>query len=174
MFRDRPWSRRIFLVAVLCAAALLVIRLVWLKPYEIPSPSMAPTLEPGDCILVNKLAYLSHGPVRGDIVVFKYPLDPARVFIKRVVALEGENFEVNSSQVYINGIPWSEPYLAREQYASFSRQQVPTGCLLVLGDNRNHSRDSRDWGMLPKANLLGKAIYIYSPVRRMGALHRDR
>ncbi|HZW83567.1 MAG TPA: signal peptidase I [Candidatus Deferrimicrobium sp.] len=163
-------SWKLIYIVGLFMAIILGLRLIWLKPYEIPSPSMAPTLLPGDCILVNKLAYLSRTALRGDIVVFKYPMDPERVFIKRVIAVEGEDFEIKDSQVYINNKPLSEPYINKVNFAAFSSRRVPSGFLLVLGDNRNESRDSREWGMLPRDNLLGRAMFIYSPSHRFSIL----
>jgi signal peptidase I len=164
------WSWKLIYIVGLFMAVLMGLRLIWLKPYEIPSPSMEPTLFPGDCILVNKLAYLGRTPIRGDIVVFKYPVDPERVFIKRVIAIEGEDFEIKDSQVYINNKPLSEPYITKVKFASFSSHRVPSGFLMVLGDNRNESRDSREWGMLPRGNLLGRAMFIYSPSHRFSIL----
>lgn len=144
----------------------LVTRFALVKPYEIPSNSMEPTLAPGDRVLVNKLSYKFWAPNRGDVVVFQYPKDPDRVFIKRVIGLEGEKVEIKDSKVLINDQPVNEPYLNEGQFPPFPPQVIPQGQILVLGDNRNKSKDSRDWGLLPKQYLLGKAFYIYWPGNR--------
>ncbi len=147
-------------------ALVLFARFALVKPYEIPSNSMEPTLIPGDRVLVNKFSYRLWAPNRGDVVVFQYPKDPDRVFIKRVIGLEGEKVEIKDSKVLINGQPMNEPYLKEGLFPPFPAQVIPQGQILVLGDNRNKSKDSRDWGLLPKQYLLGKAFYIYWPGSR--------
>ncbi len=146
---------------------LLFVRLAIIKPYEISFNSMEPTLLPGDRILVNKLAYRFWAPNRGDVIVFQYPRDPGRVFIKRVIGLEGERVEIKDNKVLINNQPITEPYLKESELPPFPAQVIPQGQILVLGDNRNKSKDSRDWGLLPKEHLLGKGFYIYWPPNRI-------
>lgn len=159
-------SRYFLFVGIVLVLALL-LRLLVIKPYEIPSPSMEPTLMPGDRILVNKLAHKLWAPNRGDVVVFQYPKNPDRVFIKRVIGLEGEKVEIRENHVLINGKPLTEPYLKEREIPPFPPEKIPEGKILVLGDNRNQSEDSRDWGLLPKEYLLGKAFFIYWPVNRI-------
>lgn len=131
---------------------------------------MQPTLYPNDRIIVNKVLYRFREPDRGDIVVFKFPLDPSRDFIKRIIALEGETVEVSENYVYINGKRLEEPYLPHELMQNYKPYEVPKGYVFVMGDNRNNSDDSRVWGPLDKKNLIGKAFYIYWPPGRMGLL----
>ena len=161
------WPIRV-LAAVLLSAALL--RLFVVQPYIIPSSSMEPAMVPGDRILVNRVAYRFWAPARGDIVVFTYPRDPSRTFIKRVVALEGETVELKDNQVYVNGQLVNEPYLKPGDYPAFEAETIPKENVFVLGDNRRESGDSREWGVLPKNYLIGKAWAIYYPLQRIKIL----
>jgi signal peptidase I len=162
------------LIAVFIA---LFIRAFFVQAYKIPSGSMEPTLLVGDHLLVLKCAYGIRiplvgkylveysSPKRGDIIVFVYPRDPKKDFIKRVMALPGERVQIIGRTIYINGKPirdpwgvWSENDLLR---GNFGPVTVPQGHYFVLGDNRDNSMDSRYWGFVPKSNILGKALIIY-------------
>lgn len=145
----------------------VLLRLFVLKPYLIPSASMEPGIAPGDRILVNQLSYRFWAPSRGDIVVFAYPRDPNRTFVKRVLALEGEKVELRDNQVFINGQLVNEPYLKPGDYPPFGPETIPQGNIFVLGDNRRQSEDSREWGLLSKNYLIGKAGIIYYPIQRI-------
>ena len=124
--------------------------------------SMHPTLENGEFILVNKLAYRLGHASRGDIVVFKFPLDPKQDLIKRVIGLPGDHVVIRNGAVSINEEAVPEAYIAAP--AEYSGDWVvPVGNLFVLGDNRNDSSDSHSWGMLPLDNVVGKAIVVYWP-----------
>lgn len=155
-------------IAVILA---LIIRTFVVQAFKIPSGSMLPTLQIGDHILVNKFLYYFRDPQRGDIIVFKFPQDEGRDFIKRVVGLSGETLEVRGKQVYINGKPMEEPYAVhldanifgnphspRDQ---FGPVKIPEGYLFVMGDNRDHSMDSRFWGFLDIRKVRGDAFLIY-------------
>ncbi len=124
--------------------------------------SMTPTLQNGEYILVNKLAYKTGEPQRGDIVVFMFPVDPQEDLIKRVIGLPGERVSIHNGQVTINDVPLNEPYIAAAPLYDDERV-VPEGQLYVLGDNRNESKDSHQWGLLPLENVVGKAVLIYWP-----------
>lgn len=124
--------------------------------------SMNPTLENGEYILVNKLAYKIGNPTRGDIVVFSFPLDPQQDLIKRVIGLPGETIIVQNGNVTVNGVTLEEPYIAATPYYN-GTWVVTEGQLFVLGDNRNESKDSHEWGLLPMENVIGKAVLIYWP-----------
>lgn len=156
------------LVAVILA---LVIRLFILEPFFIPSGSMLPTLEIGDRIIVCKFLY-KYGfddPARGDVIVFRYPVDPSRNFVKRIVAVGGETVAVRDSKLYINGEVVPESYLpAGLNFEDFGPLYVPPGSYFVMGDNRNYSEDSRKWGFLDRDLIIGKALAIYWPLDRMG------
>lgn len=124
--------------------------------------SMNPSLENGEYILVNKLSYKIGEPARGDIVVFSFPLDPNQDLIKRVIGLPGETVTVQEGKVSVNGIPLEEPYIAAAPFYN-GTWVVNEGQLFVLGDNRNESKDSHEWGLLPMENVIGKAVLIYWP-----------
>ena len=124
--------------------------------------SMNPTLQNGEYILVNKLAYKTGKPQRGDIVVFMFPMNLEEDLIKRVIGLPGESVSVKDGVVSINGAPLNEPYINAAPFYN-GEWQVPEGQLFVLGDNRNDSRDSHQWGLLPIENVIGKAVLIYWP-----------
>jgi len=162
LFREMTES---IIIAVLLA---LVIRLFILEPFYIPSGSMEPTLQEGDRIIVSKLNYYFQEPERGDIVVFKYPLDQERNFVKRLIGKENEIVALKGSRLYINGEPVPEDYLpAGLRFGDYGPEEVPENSYLMLGDNRNNSEDSRVWGFLPRDLIIGKAVLIYWPLDRI-------
>ena len=125
--------------------------------------SMKPTLQDGEFVLVNRLAYRFSEPQRGDIIVFHFPPDPtSQDLIKRIIGLSGDRITVAKGVVSVNGHPLSEPYIAAPPLYS-GAWLVPEGELFVLGDNRNDSSDSHSWGMLPKNEIVGKSLFIYWP-----------
>jgi len=126
--------------------------------------SMEPGLRHGERILVNKLVYRFRPPERGDIVVFRYPLDPSRDFIKRVVGQPGDVIEVRQGEVFVNNQSFEEPYVRSPGTSNLGPQTVPEGSLFVLGDNRTNSEDSRYFGPIPKNSLKGKAFLIFWPL----------
>jgi len=130
-------------------------------------------LLPGNQDLPPKLAYLFHMPRRGDIVVFEYPKDTSRDFIKRVIGLPGETVEIRNNQILIDGQPLDEPYLsstARTQMGNMPSTVVPADAVFVMGDNRGNSSDSRTWGSLPLAKIVGRAWFIYWPQEYWGVI----
>lgn len=124
--------------------------------------SMRPTLQDGEYILVSKLAYKLGEPQRGDIVVFIFPVNPEEDLIKRVIGLPGDTITIQDGVLSINGVEMDEPYINAAP-AYDGTWQVAEGELFVLGDNRNDSRDSHQWGLLPFENLIGRAVLIYWP-----------
>lgn len=124
--------------------------------------SMTPTLQNGEYILVNRLAYKTGQPERGDIIVFSFPTDEGQDLIKRVIGLPGETVHISDGIVTINGVKLEESYIAQNPNY-FGEWPVPEGYLFVLGDNRNDSRDSHQWGLLPIENVIGKSVLIYWP-----------
>ncbi|NJK35191.1 MAG: signal peptidase I [Oscillatoriales cyanobacterium SM2_2_1] len=160
-----PWwsweTVRVILGALLVA---LCLRLWIAEPRYIPSDSMVPTLETGDRILVEKISYRIHPPRRGDIVVFYPPFaKPNQAFIKRVVGLPGELLAIHDGQVFINGVPYREPYIAAAIDYEMPSLQIPPGAYWVMGDNRNNSNDSHVWGFLPAQNIIGHAVFRFFP-----------
>jgi signal peptidase I len=124
--------------------------------------SMRPTLQDGEYILVNKLAYRLGAPQRGDIVVFIFPVNPEEDLIKRVIGLPGDTISVQGGVLSINGAAMNEPYINAPP-AYEGTWTVSPDELFVLGDNRNDSRDSHQWGLLPVGNVIGRAVLIYWP-----------
>ena len=125
--------------------------------------SMLPTLQDGEYVLVNRLAYRNNLPIRGDIIVFVSPQSPNLDLIKRVIGLPGDTVKIFDSKVLVNGQMLDEPYIAAAPIYN-GEWNVPAGNLFVLGDNRNDSSDSHAWGLLPAENVIGKAILIYWPI----------
>ena len=123
---------------------------------------MVPTFQTGQYLIVDELTYHLESPQRGDVIVFKYPLDPSQYFIKRIIGLPGDTIDVNGGIVKINGAVLNEPYIAQAPLYN-GEWTVPDGALFVLGDNRNDSRDSHQWGLLPMDHIIGKSEVIYWP-----------
>ncbi|WP_258361057.1 signal peptidase I [Moorella sulfitireducens (nom. illeg.)] len=167
-----PWWKEILQSLVIAAVLALIIRSFLFTPFYIPSPSMEPTLYPGDRIIVNRLAYRLGEPRRGDIVVFRYPFDPGRDLIKRVVAVGGDTVEARDNVLYINGQPQppAEYLPPGVVYSDFGPVKVPPGSYFMMGDNRNNSADSRVWGTLDGKLIIGKAFLVYWPINRIGFL----
>jgi signal peptidase I len=131
--------------------------------------SMLPTLQAGEFILVNKLAYKFSDVHRGDIIVFHFPQNPHEDYIKRVIGVPGDTVDIHDNKVLINNQQLAEAYIASEpQYSGI--WQVPKDNLFVLGDNRNQSSDSHSWGFVPYANIVGKAQVIYWPFSEIKVL----
>ncbi len=170
------WREHVASIAWAVALAL-VIRLFIMAPFKIPSGSMRPTLIEGDRILVNKFIYRFQEPRHGDIIVFRYPEDPKRPFIKRLVGLSHDTVEIRDGQVRVNGERLAFGVFAHTRYynqggygQAGSVIDVPPGQFYVLGDNSGSSKDSRYWGFVPRKFLIGRAICIFWPPNRLRAL----
>jgi signal peptidase I len=135
--------------------------------------SMNPTLQHGEYVLVSRLAYKTGTPERGDIIVFSYPIDQKQDLIKRVIGLPGETVTIRNSEVLINGEKLKETYIAQPPIYS-GEWTVGEGQLFVLGDNRNDSKDSHQWGLLPIENVIGKALLIYWPPPEWNLINHTR
>ena len=133
--------------------------------------SMEPTLMPGEFILVNKLAYRLGDYKYGDIIVFHYPPDPSVDYIKRVIGVPGDEVVIGNQQVAVNGYVLDEKFISQEPRYD-GTWKVPPGYLFVLGDNRNQSSDSHDWGYVPFNNVVGKALVVYWPFSELKLLSR--
>jgi signal peptidase I len=189
----KPASRRSTLIDYLVIAGIaivlaLVLQAFVVKPFRIPSPSMVPTLEPRDRVLVNRFIFHFHQPQGGDIIVFRYPRDPKLVFIKRVIGTPGDVVSLDDGKVVVNGQVLDEPYLATQggqpvptvpllpagaadqPWSLNEPYTVPADSYFVMGDNRLESEDSRFWGPVPKGNLIGDAFLVYWPPQRIKTL----
>jgi signal peptidase I len=129
---------------------------------RVDGSSMNPTLQNGEFVLVNRMAYRLGEMQRGDIIVFRSINEPDLDLIKRIIGLPGDEVVIQNGEVTINGQKLSEPYIAAAPHYN-GAWRVPEGSLFVLGDNRNDSSDSHQWGLLPSGNVIGKAILIYWP-----------
>jgi signal peptidase I len=187
--RDKSVFREYFELIAETAVFVFFVMTFVVQAFQIPTGSMEPTLLVGDFLLVNKLAYvrpvlplegvlLPHKAIaRKDIVVFKYPKDLTKDFVKRVIALEGEKVEIKDKQVFVNDKPIDEPYKVHGDAQVFSKNNVynyddiirdnygpvivPPGHCFVMGDNRDNSQDSRYWGFLALDNIKGRPWVIY-------------
>ncbi len=182
--------REILETVLLTAVVFLLVHSL-VQNFKVEGSSMEPTLHTGQYLLVNKAAYTSleldfldrvpglallgrpsvepfGSPKPGDVVVFRYPKDPQKDFIKRIIAGPGDTVQVKNSQIWVNGRLLDEPYIQERPGYTVPLQTVPPENFFVLGDNRNNSSDSHVWGLVPRENIIGKAWVIYWPVRNMG------
>ncbi|MDD5258680.1 MAG: signal peptidase I [bacterium] len=187
----REWLETIVIAMVLA----FFIRTYFIQAFKIPSGSMLETLQLGDHLFVNKFLYGTKVPFtkkmiwkvrdvqRGDVVVFKYPVEPKKDFVKRAIGLPGDEVEIHNKIVFVNNVQLNEPYSQHKDSRIFpdnpdipvevrSRDnlpkfKVPPGQYFMMGDNRDNSLDSRFWGLLPEENIRGKAWFIYWPLTRI-------
>lgn len=136
---------------------------------RVDGASMEPTLQSGEFVIVNKLAYVFGEPKIGDVIVFHFPVDPEQEYIKRVIGLPGDRVVIENGRVYVNGQLLEEDYIAASPVYS-NTWDVPPDSLFVLGDNRNNSSDSHSWGPVPMEYVVGKAILIYWPPTQWGVI----
>jgi len=156
------------LVISLAISCFIIIFLY--QPVKVEGTSMMPSLEDQERIFVNKFVYRWEPIERGDVVVFRYPRDPSKSFIKRVIALAGDHIEIEAGRVFVNGRLLQEDYVPRmyEDQRSYPEVIVPSGSYFLLGDHRSLSNDSRDFGPVDQAFIYGKAVFGYWPVDKMG------
>ncbi|HNV86569.1 MAG TPA: signal peptidase I [Candidatus Omnitrophota bacterium] len=168
----KNWGEPILIAVVLA----LFIRAFIVQAYKIPTGSMRPTFLENDRILVDKLSYRFREPKRGEIIVFKYPEDPKKDFVKRLIGFGGETVEISKGNVLIDGKRVEEPDITKNYYYNhndwtYGKEHevipIPKDYYFVLGDNSAQSSDSRNWGFVPKKNLKGKAMLIYWPIPRV-------
>lgn len=193
MIRKEKYKEFIFEVIIPALILALLIRTFVVQAFKIPSESMVPTLQIGDHLFVCKFSYglkipfidktilKWNSPKRGDVIVFRYPEDPKRDFIKRTIGLYGETFQVINKEIYINGTHLIEPYKIHNDFYPSATQFSPRdnwerskiilpNRVFVMGDNRDSSLDSRFWGQLDINMIKGKALFIYWPPWRMGII----
>ena len=148
------------------------IRYFIVELYLVDGPSMMPTLQNQERLVVNKFIYRFRAPERGEILVFKYPSDPSRDFIKRVIAVPGDTIEIKDGRVFVNQQLMNEPYILSQTRGNYPLSTVPEGHIFVMGDNRNNSEDSRfaDVGFVPYDLNKGKAVMIFWPLSELKTL----
>ena len=177
--RKHFWAEARLLVRDLVFAVMLMILFVVfvVQPVKVEGTSMLPRLHDGERIFVNKLIYYHLPPLaRGDIVVFWFPDDPDKSYIKRVIGLPGEMVEVRDGRIRVDGKELDEPYLDPQLNASHMSQPpiiVKPHYYFVMGDNRDHSSDSRYWGLVPEKYIYGKALFRYWPVSAASVIRHE-
>ena len=161
--------REVIETIVLTILMFLVIRLA-VQNFNIEGMSMEPTLHDKELILVDKWSYLFHAPTRGDVIVFVAPPEPSQDYIKRIIAVPGDTITIRDTSVIVDGVNLRETYVDPKRqgnlyaYRTISNMLVPPDDYFVLGDNRIGSSDSRNWGFVPRTNIIGRAALVYWPL----------
>ncbi len=161
------WLRETIETVVWALALALLLKAFVVGNFWIPSESMVPTLLVGDRVIVWKFEYLLRKPRRGDVIVFKYPKDTSLDYVKRLIALPGDEVEIKNGIVWINGKKQDENYVTFHDTYNY-KATVPEHAYLALGDNRPNSMDSRFWGFVPEKNVYGPVSFRYWPLNRIG------
>lgn len=168
--QGRHWKSvlREIVDTVLLMLLIYVVTRTLVQTFRIEGVSMEPNLHDGQYLIINKLVYHLHPPTRGDVVVFHYPRNPSRDFIKRIIGLPGENVEVRGEHIFINDEELKEPYALHQGNYAWGPQILGEDEYFVLGDNRDSSSDSHTWGPVPTDAIVGKAWISYWPPNHLG------
>ena len=175
MEKERSTAEEIkdWVVSIVVAVALaMFIRTFIVELYVVDGPSMRPTLESEERLVVNKFIYRFRTPEKGEVLVFQYPRDPSRDFIKRVIATPGDTVEIREGRVLVNDQILTEDYILEKTRSEYPKSTVPEGRIFVMGDNRNNSEDSRfaDVGFVPYDLIKGKALLVFWPISQYKTL----
>jgi signal peptidase I len=164
----KAWARDL----VIALSLAMVIIVFFYQPVKVEGTSMAPLISDQERIFINKFVYRFEPIERGDVVVFWYPLDRSKSYIKRVIGLPGETVEIRKGRVFVNGRQLDETYVPPQyaDHANFGPLRVPTNSYFVLGDHRASSNDSRIFGPVESSFIYGKAVFVYWPMSRFGSL----
>jgi len=186
----RSLLREVFQTFILALVIFLSLRLS-IQTYRAQGPSMQPTLVEGEYVMVNKFVYARvqthllswliptieasqgetmfplHAPTRGEVIIFKFPEDPSRDFVKRVIGVPGDTIEVKRGTVYVNGVKLDEPYIVEPDSTDMAPMFVTPDHYFVMGDNRRASNDSRDWGLVPADLIIGRAWFVFWPLDKL-------
>lgn len=155
------------------------IRLFIAQPFIVSGASMDDTFADGQYLIVDQLSYRFEAPERGDVIVFRYPRDPSKFFIKRIIGVPGDTINVEGNRVIItneahpNGAVLTETYVDKMEPSSFVEYDLGDGEYFVMGDNRDQSSDSRVWGVLPEKNIVGQALFRLFPISTADVLPGD-
>jgi len=166
----KPWWRETIETVLWALVIALLLRTFVVQAFWIPSRSMVPTLQINDRVLVAKFWYHFQEPKRGQIFVFKYPVDPNRDFVKRIIGLPGETIEIRDGTVFVDQSPVVEDYVEFPDAYSMDPVKIPEGNFFAMGDNRPNSADSRFWGFVPEDNIKGPVFFRYWPLNRIGTV----
>ena len=162
--KEKSALREMAEVVIVALVLAFLIKTFVVGNFWIPSESMVPTIEVNDKVIVTNFSYWFAEPERGDVIVFRFPHDPKKDYIKRCIGLPGETIQFQNSQLYVNGELVEEPYLPDGlEFEDYGPVQVPEGQYFMCGDNRNHSSDRRVWGFVEKKLIIFKAQVIYWP-----------
>jgi signal peptidase I len=161
-------AKEILEILIIAGVLFLGVNLITAR-VRVESVSMEPNLHEGEFVVVNRMAYRWGIPERGDVIVFRFPGDSQQRYIKRIIGVEGDEITIEDGNVYINSQLVQEPYIAAPPVYSGEWTIGPQE-LFVLGDNRNNSNDSKNWGMLDVGSVIGKAVFIYWPPRDIGLI----
>lgn len=165
---SKDWGSELkeWIISITAAVALaFLIRTFIVELYIVEGPSMKPTLQDAERLVVNKFIYRVRNPEKGEVLIFRYPRDPSRDFVKRVIATAGDTIEIKEGRVYVNDQLQREDYILEKTRTEYSKVTIPDGTVFVMGDNRNNSEDSRfsDVGFVPLDLIKGKAVLIFWP-----------
>lgn len=165
----KEWAQAIITAVVLA----LLIRMFLFEIILVDGSSMEPTLYDRNRVFVNKIGYLIGEPQHGDVIIFKTPEGNQSNYVKRLIGLPGDRIRIENGIVYLNNQPLDEPYIADPPYNDYAEATVPEGTFFALGDNRNDSKDSRDFriGFVPRENLVGKAVWRIWPLDSLSGIH---
>lgn len=154
---------RVTVLVVLLSCMMLIFGT---RGFYVYGSCMEPNLKTGERVLASRIPYWFAEPQRGDVVIFKYPGDITKNYVKRVIGLPGDWVQIQDGRLYVNGVALNEPYKELASHGDYGPERVRDGNLFVLGDNRDQSNDSRYWGELPMANIEARALVRYWPPAR--------
>ena len=157
---------RDIIVPLIVALVIFALLQVTVGTFKVYGSSMVLSIQPGEYIIVSKVAYSFHPPERGEVIVFHSPRNPHSDLIKRVIALPGDTIEIRDDTVFVNDTPIDEPYILKSPRYTFPRKEIPADHYFVLGDNRNNSADSHNGWTVPREDIIGKAWLTYWPPQK--------
>ena len=161
--------------ALLAAVIVVPVRLFVAEPFIVSGASMVPTFENGQYLIVDEFTYHFSAPQRGEVIVFRYPRDPSEYFIKRIIGLPGDTVEITAQGLSVEEqggatLNFPEPYVVNQGNGAPQNYTVPSGDYFVMGDNRPESSDSRSWGYVPRANIIGRVFLRLLPIQSISYL----
>lgn len=171
-YLNKQWVKDVLYFVIIVVFVVVPFRMFVAQPYLVDGSSMDPTFKNGEYLIVDELSYRLENPQRGDVIIFRYPLDPKEFFIKRIIGLPGETVKLTSSGTFIynkdypNGFKLNEPYVAFDKEIS-ETFTLKDGEYFVMGDNRPDSADSRYWGAVPRGNIVGRPFIALFPLDKI-------